>query len=111
MERYARKSVTTSPEGRCVVVSTVRHALVTESAVFPADKAGRVTSAMHLHKVKHGAEDDLDAEHDAIVAGVRAGTITLLDPDREPTLEEAAEAMGDLVLLDKMAIDGEPPNA
>jgi hypothetical protein len=79
--------------------------------VFPVNEEGEVASLMHLYKAKHGADDDLDAEHDAVVAGVRSGEITLLDPDREPTREEVAEAVGDMVLLDRMAMDDETPSA
>ena len=55
----------------------------------------------------------LDAAHDAIVAGVEDGTITL--EAREPTPEEVEEAWGELILLDKMtdnrAMDDETNNA
>jgi hypothetical protein len=70
-ERYDRKTVATAPDGRVVLVSTVRTALGAESAVFPATKEGTVTSALHLYKVRHAndavgeAEASLDAEHSA----------------------------------------------
>ena len=112
-QRYARKSLATTPGGRRVLVSTVAHALVKESAVFPANEEGEVISAMHLFRRKHGMEEDLDAAHDAIVAGVEDGTITL--EARERTPEEVEEAWGELILLDKMtdnrAMDDETNNA
>jgi hypothetical protein len=112
-ERYDRKSLATTPDGRHVLVSTVAHALVKESAVFPVNDEGEVTSTMHLFRRKHGTEEDLDAAHDSIVAGVEDGTITL--EAREPTPEEVEEAWGELILLDKMtdnrAMDDETNNA
>ena len=99
----ACKSLATAPDGRRVLVSTVAHALVKESAVFPVDEAGQVTSALHLYKVKHGMEEDLGAAHHALVAGVQDGTITL--EAREPTPEEVEDALGELILLAKMEDD------
>ena len=59
-----------------------------------------------LVRVKHGVEDDLDTEHEAIVAGVEDGTIPLED-DREPTPEEIEEAWGDLLLLARESEGGD----
>jgi hypothetical protein len=58
---------------------------------------------MHLHKTKHGPEEDLDIAHQQLVAAVAAGAVTL--EDREATPEEAREALGDLILLAKIAED------
>jgi hypothetical protein len=108
MTLYNGKTHTTTPEGRQVLVATVRNPIATESAVFPADGTGRVTSAMHLYKAKHDPlEESLDARHEAIVAGVESGELELVE--REATPEEAEEAVADLLLLakmvDKRAID------
>jgi hypothetical protein len=96
---YARKTLATAPDGRRVLISTVRHALAVESAVYPMDGEGRV-GLLHLHKAKHGPSDDLDTKHEALVEGVEAGTLELVE--REATNEEAEEAWGDLLLLGKM---------
>jgi hypothetical protein len=97
-----------------VLVSTVCQALVKESVVFPVNDEGEITSSMHLFRRKLGVEDDPDAAHEAIVAGIEDGTITL-DDDREPTPEEIEEAWGELILLDKVtdnrAMDDETNNA
>jgi hypothetical protein len=103
MTLYARKTSARTPEGRHVLVATVRNPIVTESSVFPADENGTVASAMHLARVKHGVDDDLDTEHEALVAAVEAGEVEL--HDREATPDEAREALGDLILLANMAID------
>jgi hypothetical protein len=111
---YNRKSPVAASDGRRVVVSTVAHALVKESAVFPADDAGEITSALDLFRRKHGVDVDLDVAHNAIVAGVADGTIPCTD-DRESTPEEAVEACGELIVLAKMtdnrAMDDETNNA
>jgi hypothetical protein len=109
MTPYDRKTVATAPDGRVVLVSTVRTALGADSAVFPATKEGTVTSALRLHKVRHANDAVLDAEHEALVAGIASGEITLSDSDREPTQAEVEEAMGDLLLMDKMATDDATP--
>ena len=103
MTSYDRKSVATTPERRTVLVSTVRHRLTSESMNFAADAEGNVAGWMHLHRVPHGAGEDLDAAHEQLVSAVEAGTIPL--QERDPTPTEIAEAFGELILLDKMADD------
>jgi hypothetical protein len=71
MTPFDRKTVATAPDGRRVLISTVRTALGAETAIFPANEEGKVTSALHLYKVRHAndavgeAEASLDAEHSA----------------------------------------------
>ena len=84
------------------------------TAVFPADDAGEITSALDLFRRKHSVDVDLDVAHNAIVAGVADGTIPLTG-DREATPKEAEEAWGELIVLAKMpdnrAMDDETNNA
>jgi hypothetical protein len=114
MDRYARKTLATEPDGRRVLVSTVAHGLLKETAVFPANDAAEVTSALQLYRRKLGVEEDPDAAHDAIVTGVQDSTLTLTG-DRESTPEEVEEAWGELISLAKMtdnrAMDDETNNA
>ena len=106
MEGYARTSMATAPDGRRVLVSTVRNSLACESMGFGVNDAGEVTSLMHLFRVPHDEGQDLDAAHEMLVQGVSAGAIELLDPDRDPTQAEDEDALGDLLLLGELADDG-----
>jgi hypothetical protein len=92
-----------------VLISTVRTALGAETAIFPANEEGKVTSALHLYKVRHANDAVLDGEHAALVAAVEAGSVDLVA--REATPEEAQEAMGELMLLAEMARDDETTDA
>jgi hypothetical protein len=102
MQSYSRKTIATAGDGRRVLISTVRHPVVVETAIFPVDATGKVTSAMHLFKQKHD-EEDLDQAHEQLVAAVESGEVELVERDATP--EEAQEALGELILLRKMTDD------
>jgi hypothetical protein len=110
-EPYKRQTPIVASCGRRVLVATIGNVVTRESSVFPLDDAGQVTSLMHMARVRHAADADLDAEHKRVVAAVQAGTVTLLDPNREPSKDEVDEARGDLLPMAEMVRGDETPDA